>query len=99
MLSRSAAESESVKISFNREVIVLFSLEHTSILTFKVNWLFTKRHLYISFAEGIVVFLCSTWLLKSFGESKVSMVHCLLCGGYPGGNPHLCSVHEEAGTD
>lgn len=63
-----------------------------------MNWLFTKTHLSISFAESIVVFLRLTWSLKRFGESKMSTVCSPLHGGYPGGNTDLCSVHEEAGT-
>lgn len=62
-----------------------------------MKYFFTKRHLFIRFAESIVVCLCSTWSLKRFGDSKVSTVCCLPHGGYSGGNTDLHSVHEEAG--
>lgn len=64
-----------------------------------MNWLITKRHLYMRFAENLVVFLCSTWSLKRFRESKLSTECCPCRGGYCGANTDLRSVHEEAGTD
>lgn len=74
------------------------SPKDASVLTFRVNWLFTKRLLYVMFEESTVLFLFSTGL-KKFGESKVFPVCCLLPDGYSGDNTDLCSVHEEAGID